>query len=80
MPILTESELRFEIKRAVQSLPKGVLRDLVGKPEPYERGLRSAVEIIHQRFSRFQVVSPEVDPRKLDFGSMKNGPAGPGHA
>jgi hypothetical protein len=72
MHVLTESELRFEIRRAVQSLPKGVLRGLVGKPEPYERALRAAEEVIYQRLAGFQVRRAEVDLKRWDFGAMKN--------
>ena len=72
MPTLNESELRFEIRRAVQSLPRGVIRDLIGKPDAYERGLRSAVEIVYQRFALFDVIAPEQETQRWDFGAMKN--------
>lgn len=72
MYVLTESELPFEIRRAVQSLPRGVLRDLVGKPEPYERGLRAAEEVIYQRLAGYEVRRPAVDLKRWDFGAMKN--------
>ena len=72
MPLLNESELRFEIRRALHGLSRSTLRDMLGKPEAHERGLRAAEEVIYQRFAPLEVIAPEPNPN-MDFGLMKNG-------
>jgi hypothetical protein len=71
MPRLTESELRFEIRRALQGLPRSVLRDMLGKPDAHERGLSAAVEVLYARFAPLDVLAPEPQAG-MDFGAMKN--------
>jgi hypothetical protein len=74
MRVLTESELRFQIRLALQKLPRAVLQDLAAKLERHERGTSAAVEILFQHFSaRHQVV--QIERVVLDFADMGSGGA-----
>jgi hypothetical protein len=76
MPYLTESQFRFQIKLALQKVPRSALRDLLGKPEAHERGLVAATEIVRQHFTGYQLLPPE--RRSMDFGDMGAARRGPG--
>jgi hypothetical protein len=69
MPVLSPDEIRFELRRSLQELPRSVWRDLCGKPEAYERGLRTAVTLMLPRFERLTVARPEPDA-SMDFAGM----------
>jgi hypothetical protein len=71
MPRLTESQLRFQLLRGFQSLPRSVLRDMVGKsPDTRERALSLAVDVLMVRFQGMEVSEPE--PVRRDWGDLKN--------
>lgn len=60
MPRLTESETRFQLKRALQQLPRSTLQDLVaGGRDRRKRGLEAAVDVLMARFEQLQVFGPE---------------------
>jgi hypothetical protein len=69
MPRLSVSEIRFQIKRALQELSRGTLRDLAGKPVVRERALDVATDAVAERFTGCEVISPDVKP--MDFRDMK---------
>jgi hypothetical protein len=71
MPRLTDSEVRFELRRGLQSLPRGVVRDLAAQPAAREKAMTAAVEVLALRFVDKEVIAPE--PSRMDFGDMKNG-------
>ncbi|PSJ42140.1 hypothetical protein C7I55_07860 [Sphingomonas deserti] len=71
MPVLTESDVRFHCLRAVQSLPKAIIRDLSGKPETRERALVHAADILAGRFAGLTITAPDLRPN-MDWGAMKN--------
>ena len=66
MPRLTESQLRFEIRRCLQCLSRSTLRDMAGKPDAHERGMNAAVESVYERLRRFEVIGPEPEPYPLE--------------
>lgn len=68
MPRLTPADLRFQIKRGLQTLSRSVLRDLAGKPDARERALDAATDTIAARFDGHDVIAPEV--KVLDFADM----------
>ena len=68
MPRLSVSEIRFQIKRALQELSRGTIRDLAGKPFARERALDIATDAVAERFKACEVIAPEEKP--MDFGDM----------
>jgi hypothetical protein len=68
MPRLSVSEIRFQIKRALQELSRGTIRDLAGKPLARERALDIATNAVAERFVQCEVIAPDTKP--LDFAEM----------
>ena len=68
MSRLSVTEIRFQIKRALQDLSRGTLRDLAGKPIVRERALDVATDAVAARFNECEVIAPDVKP--MDFGDM----------
>jgi hypothetical protein len=68
MLILTPTELRFELLRGLQELPRSTIRDLSGKPEAREKALAAAADIMAERFRGLVVTRG--DRLALDFGDM----------
>ncbi len=57
--ILTHDQVRFEIVRGVQQIPRSVQRDMLVKDQDKaERAQQAAVAIIHARFDNLQVRGP----------------------
>jgi hypothetical protein len=72
MSILSAAEVRFIVKRGLQSLSRSLLRDLAGKPDARERALDIATDVVVARFDGMEVAQPEQGER-FDFGQMKKG-------
>jgi hypothetical protein len=71
MPRLTPDQLRFEIRRGLQTLSRSVLLDLGRSTDVRERALDQATTTMVGRLDGYEVVAPE--PQRMDFGDMKNG-------
>lgn len=57
--ILTTDQVRFEIVRGVQQIPRSVQRDMLVKDrDKAQRAQEAAVAVIHARFDNLQVRSP----------------------
>lgn len=69
MPRLSVNDIRFQIKRALQELSRGTIRDLAGNPLARERALNVATDAVATRFERCEVIAPDVKPQ--DFAEMK---------
>lgn len=67
---LSDSDLRFEMVRAVQSMSRRTLRDLLSKsPMVADRALEEAVDHLAKRLDGKEVFAPE--PRLgMDFADM----------
>lgn len=59
---LTPAELRFQIRRGLQQLPRSTLRDLAGAADRREAGLEAAADVIMARFARHDVFGPDPIP------------------
>ncbi|AOR77237.1 hypothetical protein [Novosphingobium resinovorum] len=57
--ILSADQVRFEIVRGVQQIPRSVQRDMLVKDQDKaRRAQEAAVAVIHARFDNLQVRSP----------------------
>lgn len=57
--ILTTDQVRFEIVRGVQQIPRSVQRDMLVKDrDKAQRAQEAAVAVIHSRFDNLQVRGP----------------------
>jgi len=57
--ILTTDQVRFEIVRGVQQIPRSVQRDMLVKDQDKaQRAQEAAVAVIHARFDNLQVRGP----------------------
>lgn len=69
--ILTPDQVRFEIVRGMQQIPRSVQRDMLVKDQDKaQRAQEAAVAIIHARFEKMQVRAPAPGP---DFARMGPG-------
>ena len=55
-------ELRFLIKRGLQMLPRGILRDLQGSENVRSRALDAAADIITERLDHLEYEAPDPLP------------------
>lgn len=62
------SEIRFEVKRALQELSRSTLRDWAGKPDKREAAIDQATDAVMERLKECEISAPDVKP--LDFGDM----------
>ena len=55
----TPAEIRFHIKRGLQSLPRSTLKDLAGSEDRRAAALNLAMEIIAGRFEGYEFRGPD---------------------
>ena len=55
----TPAEIRFHIKRGLQSLPQSTLKDLAGAADKRARALDEAMDIIAARFDGYEFQGPD---------------------
>ena len=66
------SALRFQVKRAIQGLSRGTLRDLAGKPDRREEAIDLATDAVMVRVEGWEFSEPDLKP--MDFADMDRGP------
>lgn len=68
--VLTADQVRFEITRGFQQIPRSVQRDMrVKDTEKARKAQEAAVQFVVARFEGFQVRAPEPRPNLFHMGA-----------